>query len=197
MIGRPARSRSATGVSEPLVDGHPGPSLEPRAHAQVALAVLLHLLQSVLCYTPLQQSLDKQPAARGRSRLHLRLPLRRRQLAKRHRHAVAGQEAAWHMSREGHPPVCCSQPLQPCTQCQPDCTQRAAVSSLASVPSANPGPHLRFTPSLLMTTVRMQPPLLPSRAMAWLTAFTTNAWHSSSVMLGCGRRGWGSGRPST
>lgn len=63
----------------------------------------------------------------------------------------------------------------------------------ATIQAGHPPPHLRLTPSLLMTTVRMQPPLLPSRAMAWLTAFTTNAWHSSSVMLGCGNKGRGQG----
>lgn len=44
---------------------------------------------------------------------------------------------------------------------------------------------MRFTPSLLMVTVRMQPPEEPSRAMAWDTALTTKARHSSSVMFGC------------
>lgn len=46
------------------------------------------------------------------------------------------------------------------------------------------GRKLRRTPSLVMTTVRMQPPEEPSRASARPTAFTTNAWQSSSLMPG-------------
>lgn len=42
---------------------------------------------------------------------------------------------------------------------------------------------LRWTPSLVMTTVRMHPPEDPSRAIACDTALITNALHSSSVMF--------------
>jgi hypothetical protein len=35
-----------------------------------------------------------------------------------------------------------------------------------------------------MTTVRMQPPLLASREIAWLNAATTNAFASASLMSG-------------
>lgn len=58
-------------------------------------------------------------------------------------------------------------------------------SSPAATGTSSPGMKLRLMPSLLMTTVRMQPPLEPSRAMACDTALTTNALHSSSLMLGC------------
>lgn len=66
------------------------------------------------------------------------------------------------------------------------CTGRTrGAASPAATGTWSPGMKLRLTPSLLITTVRMQPPLEPSRAMAWDTAFTTNALHSSSLMLGC------------
>lgn len=45
-----------------------------------------------------------------------------------------------------------------------------------------PGTKSRLTPFLLMLTVRIQPPDEPSLAMAWPTAFCTNALHSSSDM---------------
>ena len=44
-------------------------------------------------------------------------------------------------------------------------------------------PHSFLAPFSLMVTRRMQPPLEPSRAMAWETALTTKALQSCSLML--------------
>lgn len=46
------------------------------------------------------------------------------------------------------------------------------------------GVKLRLTPSLVMVTVRMQPPEEPSRASAWPTALCTKSSHCSAAMPG-------------
>jgi len=47
-----------------------------------------------------------------------------------------------------------------------------------------PATNLRSAPDLSILTVRMTPPDEPSRAMAWLSALTTNSSHCAAVMPG-------------
>ena len=50
--------------------------------------------------------------------------------------------------------------------------------------TSSPGTNSRFAPSLVMHTVRMHPPLDPSRAIACATALRTKATHSSALIPG-------------